>query len=209
MADRLTRAASSFLEKRTSRRGFLTRAAMAGSALAVGPIRYLVRPESAWAVIQPGSCASGNCTIGFTEFCCSLRGNEGRNGCPPGTFVGGWWKANPPTGNRFCHGRARYYLDCNVRRQSRCTNRPGCARNNCHCFRTCEIFFSYFNCNTHLQHGRRSWVVCRMVMCTNPCQLKGPPNPDPRDPVGRCNCTLKTDPETAFAEPCLHRGDCR
>ena len=40
-------AASGYLERRTSRRGFLVRAAVVGSALTVGPIRYLVRPQSA------------------------------------------------------------------------------------------------------------------------------------------------------------------
>src|SRR6516225_6101634 len=86
---RLADAAGSLLERRTSRRGFLARAALAGSAMVVAPLRYLLRPVSAWAVIGPGSCGSGLCTDGYTAFCCEI--NQGKNVCPPGTFIAGWW----------------------------------------------------------------------------------------------------------------------
>ena len=43
-AARLAGALGSLLERRTSRRGVLARAALAGSAFAVAPVRYLVRP---------------------------------------------------------------------------------------------------------------------------------------------------------------------
>ena len=46
------RFAAETLERRTSRRGFLVRAAVLGSALAVAPLRYLLRPATALA----GSC---------------------------------------------------------------------------------------------------------------------------------------------------------
>src|SRR5262249_35808831 len=38
---------SALLEKRTSRRSLLIRTAVAGSALAVAPLRFLIRPETA------------------------------------------------------------------------------------------------------------------------------------------------------------------
>ena len=50
--ERLAARVGSLLERRLSRRGALARAALAGSAFAVAPVRYLVRPETAWAVID-------------------------------------------------------------------------------------------------------------------------------------------------------------
>ncbi len=47
MTDRLVSVASRLLERRTSRRGVLIRVAIGGSALAVAPLRYLLRPQSA------------------------------------------------------------------------------------------------------------------------------------------------------------------
>ena len=90
-------AAGSLLERRTSRRGLLARAALAGSAMAVAPLRYLLRPVSAWAVIHPHLCGSGLCADGYTAFCCEI--NEGKNVCPSGTFIGGWWKCTRYTGS--------------------------------------------------------------------------------------------------------------
>lgn len=204
MSERLVHATSSFLERRTSRRGFLVRSAVVGSALTVSPIRYLVRPENAWAVVQPGACGGRRCAQKFTEFCCSI--NNGLNVCPSGTFIGGWWKAKAPTGSPICGGRARFYLDCNRFRQSDCPATPGCARNDCDCRRTCQIFFSYFNCNVRKQRGRKSWVVCRMVVCTNPCNIRGGPTP-----VADANCRCKGpfDNATRFHEACCNCGDCR
>ena len=36
------------------------------------------------------------------------RSTSGINACPPGTFAGGWWKAD---GSEYCSG-PRYYIDC-------------------------------------------------------------------------------------------------
>ena len=43
MTERLTEGAAGLLERRTSRRGVLARAAVAASALAVAPLRYVMR----------------------------------------------------------------------------------------------------------------------------------------------------------------------
>lgn len=45
---RLSTRLGSLLERRTSRRGLLARATVAGSAFAVAPVSYLVRPGTAW-----------------------------------------------------------------------------------------------------------------------------------------------------------------
>ncbi len=54
LSERIAAAAGALLERRTSRRGAIARAALAGSAFAVAPVRYLIRPGTAWAVISPG-----------------------------------------------------------------------------------------------------------------------------------------------------------
>ena len=110
MTDRLATALGRLLERRVSRRSALSRAALAGSAFAVAPLRYLLRPGTAWAVISPGSCpGSSLCNDGYTAFCCSV--NNGSNYCPPNTVMGGWWKAD---NSSFCGGGPRYYMDCNA-----------------------------------------------------------------------------------------------
>ena len=95
-----------------SRRSAIARAAVAGSALAVAPVRYLVRPGTAWAVIDPNSCSGGLCTDGYTAFCCEIE--HGRNTCPNGTYIAGWWKCTNYRGGGLCHNEGvRYYIDCN------------------------------------------------------------------------------------------------
>ena len=93
--------------------GALARAALAGSAFAVAPVRYLIRPGTAWAVIGPGTAARGSkCTDGYTAFCCEIE--HGHNTCPPNTYVAGWWKCTDYRGHGLCHEQGvRYYLDCN------------------------------------------------------------------------------------------------
>ena len=110
---RLADALGALLERRTSRRGVLARAALAGSAFAVAPVRYLIRPGTAWAVIRPGRLPAGpECSDGYTAFCCEIE--AGRNTCPENTYVAGWWKCTDYQGSGLCHGQGyRYYLDCN------------------------------------------------------------------------------------------------
>ena len=77
---RLVHRASSVLGGgRSSRRSFLTRTAVVGSALAVGPIDFILKPGTAYAY----TC--GTCSDGWTAFCCTI--NSGRNSCPPNSFV--------------------------------------------------------------------------------------------------------------------------
>ncbi|MBV9311406.1 MAG: hypothetical protein JOZ73_11265, partial [Solirubrobacterales bacterium] len=110
--ERLVERVGSLLERRISRRGALARAAVAGSAFAVAPIRYLVRPGTASAVIGPGSCSSGLCTDGYTAFCCEIE--NGRNTCPENTYIAGWWKCTSYGGTGLCQDAGvRYYVDCN------------------------------------------------------------------------------------------------
>ena len=48
------------LERKVSRRSALSRAALAGSAFAVAPVRYMIRPGTAWAVLRPGELPHGS-----------------------------------------------------------------------------------------------------------------------------------------------------
>ncbi len=75
--------AGSFLEKRTSRRGFFARSAAVGSAMAAAPVGFLVYADPAEADAHPENCGGKPCADGFTEFCCSAFGS---NECPS-TFV--------------------------------------------------------------------------------------------------------------------------
>ena len=179
MTQRVSDATGSFLARRTSRRGFLVRAAAVGSAVAVGPVRALVSPLPAWACAGRDRCRSG-----FTEFCCAV---VGFNGCPHGSFVGGWWKAHAPTSSRICGGRTRYYVDCNVWRQSSCpSGKATCHNGSCNCFGVCRNFFTYNNCNVRYQNGRKSWVLCRVVLCQNPCNA--PCGSSRTQPGCHCKC---------------------
>jgi hypothetical protein len=104
---------ASFLEHRLSRRTALVRIAVAGSALCVAPLRYLLYPGSALAAILPGDCSGGLCTDGYTAFCCEI--NQGLNSCPSGTYPGGWWMCTDYAGRRLCSDvGVRYYVDCNA-----------------------------------------------------------------------------------------------
>jgi hypothetical protein len=94
----------------TSRRGFLRRMAMAGSAVVTAPMAYALRPITAYqAIVLPNDCPPGSqCRSGWTEFCCT---STGTNTCPPGSVVGGWWRAE---GSGYCNGNSRYYMDCHT-----------------------------------------------------------------------------------------------
>jgi hypothetical protein len=164
MSKWLAERSAAVLEKRTSRRGFLVKGAVAGSALAVSPWRYLLRPGTAYAAINCAgqSCNGGACCDGYTEFCCVV--NHGNNSCPPGTFEGGWWRAD---GSNFCAGGSRYYTDCNVFSGSPCGCR--CADGDCNRRRTCCNVFRYGQC--HQEIGGTTAISCRVVTCTPPYQI--------------------------------------
>jgi len=187
------------LESRVTRRSFVVKSAMAGSALAVAPALYVLRPVSAYAAIC--NCAGHNCTCGsaccdgYTDFCCAITGS---NTCPPGSFAAGWWKAD---GSAFCNG-ARYYIDCNAMCgcstgcgpfcNSSCdTATCGCGLGDCNHRRVACNRFRYGQC--HQEIGCSGRITCRVVSCTPPWQLDS-----------ACATTSATDNATAnHNAPCL------
>jgi hypothetical protein len=197
----LVKQTSSWLASRSTRRGFLQRSALAATALSVAPIDYTLKPVSAYAAIC--ACAGFNCDCGalccdgFTQFCCTI--NNGVNACPPGTFSGGWWKAD---GSIYCAG-PRYYIDC----QGACHCTTGCGAGGfctaacdgltCECALGncgnravgCNVF-RYGQCHQEIACSGR--IACRVVSCTPPYLLDS-----------SCTTTSATDDSTAnhFA-PC-------
>jgi hypothetical protein len=187
---RLVDGSAHVLEARFSRRTALSRIAVAGSALAVAPVRYLLYPGTALGVVVPGSCKDGLCTDGYTAFCCEI--NQGLNTCPAGTFVGGWWMCTDYRGHQLCHGSGvRYYIDCN--------NLPGrpfpggcrCAHDDCSRRRQACNVFRYGQCNTQIKGT--TTVVCRVVTCETPSRIDGL----------NCNATLMIDDAV-----CGHEAGC-
>ncbi len=165
LTDRLSR-------KKMGRRSFLTRAALVGSALAVDPLGFVLRPQSAWAAV----CGDANeCDEGWSAFCATI--NDGANTCPSGSYPAGWWKIDNTT---FCSGRARYIVDCNVRPGTSMTCR--CAQGECDRRRVACNNFRYGQCNT--QVAGTTPVVCRIVLCTPPWEW------------GNCNRTSLTSNQT-------------
>src|SRR5262249_44817025 len=105
VAEKVVNRVSNRLGRRQSRRSFLVKTAVIGSALAVNPWRYILKPGTAYASL----CGpDADCGSGWTAMCCTI--NEGQNTCPPGTLPAGWWKAD---NSGFCAGGPRYYIDCN------------------------------------------------------------------------------------------------
>src|SRR5262245_39773820 len=181
---------------RPTRRSFLAKSAVVGSAIAVNPLQYIFKPGSAYAAIGCGPAA--DCGSGWTVFCCSV--NRGRNACPPGSIPAGWWKTD---NSSFCGGRARYIVDCNATcggcgcgSSGICS--PGCYNCGCRCNtgscdqrRHCCNEFRYGQC--HQELACVGPVVCRVATCTPPWQF---------DPT--CTTTSATANETALhSAPCL------
>ncbi|GAC1445460.1 MAG: hypothetical protein NVSMB55_26700 [Mycobacteriales bacterium] len=173
VTQRVVDVASGWLARRTSRRGFLVRVGVVGSAVAVDSVGFLLKPQSAYAsVCGPGS----SCSSGWTVFCATI--NHGVNACPPGSIAAGWWKAD---GASLCGGRARYIVDCNATCSSCGGTGTGiCARScwscSCRCGpasscdqrRSCCNAFRYGQC--HQEVAQVGGVVCRVVSCTPPWQ---------------------------------------
>lgn len=186
---------SRLLARGSTRRGFLARAAVLGSALSVAPGKFLLEPGTAYAAV----CGSGaSCATGWTAFCCTTNGI---NACPTGSLVGGWWKAD---NNGFCGGGARYYIDCQAK-CARCTSgcadhfcdsgclncSAQCASGSCDQRRVCWNNFRYGQC--HQEVSCTGPVQCRVVSCTPPWQV---------DPS--CTTASATDNRTGdHSAPCL------
>jgi hypothetical protein len=191
MTERLARRTASLLERRTTRRGMLSRLALTGSALAVAPLRYLLRPTTAWAIIRPTDCRYGTrCTDGYTAFCCEIQ--NGNNHCPPHTYVAGWWKCTDYKGKGLCGAQGhRYYIDCNRKPGDGFPGGCRCARADCGRRRIDCNHFRYGQCNT--QVAGITEVVCRVVVCQHPASVAG----------FNCNSTFKVDDVT-----CPHNAGC-
>jgi hypothetical protein len=189
--ERVAGTLGSLLARRTSRRGLLGRTAVAGAAFAVAPVRYLVRPGTAWAVIGPGKCPPGtHCADGYTAFCCEIE--HGRNVCPANTYVAGWWKCTDYQGHGLCQSEGvRYYLDCNRIPGEAFPGGCQCAHGSCAHRRVDCNHFRYGQCNTHVSGTTE--VVCRLVICHNPATV----------PSFNCNDTLMIDDNT-----CVHESAC-
>jgi hypothetical protein len=195
VTERLTDGAAGLLERRTSRRGVLSRAALAASALAVAPLRYLLRPGTAWAAISPSDCSSGLCTDGYTAFCCEI--NRGRNTCPKHTYVAGWWKCSAYRGGGLCDPQGvRYYVDCNRIPGDDFPGGCQCAKGSCSHRRVDCNHFRYGQCNT--QVSGTTEVACRLVVCENPSRIEH----------FHCNSSVKYDDSTCGHEAgCLDRPE--
>ena len=207
MSNWLIDRSSAILDRGTTRRGFLTHTALVGSALAVAPVSYVLRPQTAYATICSCNGSSCNCTDmccdGYTEFCCTLTGS---NSCPPGTIAAGWWKAD---NSGYCDvdgaSKPRYYIDCN----SGCSDGCGCGSSGV-CSQSCSesackcgngdcgnrktgcTGFRYGQCNSHIECVGR--IVCRVVTCTPPWDWEE-----------TCSTASATDNYTRFHNrPCLH-----
>jgi hypothetical protein len=191
MSEWLARVLGSMLERRTSRRGLFARSAVAGAAFAVAPVRYLLRPETAWAVVTSADCpGTSRCNDGYTAFCCEIE--HGENRCPAGTYVAGWWKCTDYRGAGLCAAEGvRYYLDCN---RVPGVPYPGgcqCANGNCGERGVDCNLFRYGQCNTQVRYTTE--VVCRLVICENPATVAGL----------NCNGTRMVDNAT-----CRHEAGC-
>jgi hypothetical protein len=182
LAERTVQRAGSVLAPgRLDRRGFLWRTTLVGTALAVNPFDFLLKPGTAYASV----CGSGaSCSSGWTAFCCTVNG--GANLCPPHSYVAGWWRIDD---SAFCRGSARYIIDCNRRPTSTC--RCHCASGTCDERRVCCNNFRYGQCNQHIKGVTE--VVCRVVTCTAPWTWDR-----------SCTKTLRVDNRTAtHSAPCL------
>lgn len=192
---------SGVLGARMSRRGFFARSAVVGSAIAANPVTYALTPTDAYAAVcscQGQGCDCGAlCCDGYTEFCCTLTG---RNQCPPGSLLAGWWKVD---GTGFCSG-PRYYMDCNapcngcgcggngVCSGSCSGTGCGCANGDCNNRKAGCTSFRYGQCNQGV--ACVGPIICRIVTCIAPWEIDG-----------TCTGTIRVDNVTATHDrPCLH-----
>ena len=150
---------SRFLGDRLSRRSFIARAILVGTAVAATGCRVVVQPGSPYTFVT--NCGGGAlCRDGYTEFCCVI--NQGVNACPPGTAAAGWWRADHSV---FCGGGTRYYIDCNNwAGAGPCRCADGCGTRKVYC-----NHFRYGQCNQQI--AGTGVIACRMVTCVPPYTL--------------------------------------
>jgi hypothetical protein len=185
-----------WLEGKLSRRSLIGRGALAATALVTHPIRYTLRPGTAYDVLCTSNgltCPCGaQCLDGYSQFCCSL--NDGFNWCPENGVISGWWKADDSS---FCGG-PRYYLDCNAT----CSCDTGCGDGFPYCDTECDgedcecfdddcnnwftgcLQFRYGQCNQETPCVGR--IICRVVSCEPPWTVDS-----------TCTTTLAVDDSTA------------
>ena len=203
MSLRLVEHASKALGRNQTRRSFLTRVAVVGSALLTAPLDFILRPGTAYAAV----CGPyAECSNGYTVFCCTV--NRGMNRCPPGMFVGGWWRAD---GSSYCcdangNASARYYIDCHPQCECSCGSSNFCSSSciacKCRCNETgcdrrrvCCNYFRYGQCHTEIRCSGP--VACRVVTCIPPYEL-----------FDDCGSSLRIDNQTSQqTAPCLS-GPC-
>jgi hypothetical protein len=187
----LTDRAAAFVDRRTTRRGFISKTAVVGSALTVAGPTYVLCPGTAYAAVCSclgRSCdCSSLCCDGYTEFCCAIYGE---NSCPPDTLLAGWWKVD---NSSYCNGAARYYMDCNKESPACQCGSAGVCRGSdttCQC-RSCGnrkdgcTVFRYGNCNN--QVACVGPIMCRVVTCTKPWELEP-----------SCTTVARTDNNTRY-----------
>lgn len=160
--DKLLEKAVSVLESRTSRRGLLIRVAVGASAFAVGGIRYLVRPQSAWAVIMCADCSGSSlcCTATSSCFCCTITGT---NDCPTNSQRCGWW---------YCSSNGITYIDC----CGGCGSTSFCCHSDCANRSGCKFDREYFNCGCDFDpscacNGSPTKIRCRITRRALPPNL--------------------------------------
>jgi hypothetical protein len=187
----LTDRAAALVDRRTSRRGFISKTAVVGSALTVAGPTYVLRPGTAYAAVCSclgRSCdCSSLCCDGYTEFCCAIYGE---NSCPPDTLLAGWWKVD---NSSYCNGAARYYMDCNKQSPAcSCGSSGVCGGSDTRCqCRSCGnrkdgcTVFRYGNCNNHV--ACVGPIMCRVVTCTKPWELEP-----------SCTTVARTDDNTRY-----------
>ncbi len=170
--------------RESNRRSFLVRMAVAGSALTVAPLRFILQPGTAYgAVCGPDS----SCGSGYTAMCCTV---SGENRCPPGSFAAGWWKAD--NSGLCCGNAARYYIDCNLQCGQQCQCR--CASGSCDERKVCCNVFRYGQC--HQEIACYGPIVCRVVSCNPPWTFDD-----------SCTRDVLVDNSTAqHSAPCLASG---
>ena len=184
-----------------SRRSFLQTTALVGTALAVAPTDFVLRPGSAYArALQRAAaqnCACGSlCCDGYTEFCCTMTGAQ--------RLPAGHDRRRLVEGRRLAVlQRApllhRLQRDLSLRRRrgsartaARTRRGAAGARNgDCNNRKAGCTQFRYGQCNQQVATVGR--IACRVVSC-DPAVLV----------VGNCAPTLAVDNSTAnHNKPCL------